>query len=72
MFLSAQKQGKNMTSDSVDLFTLKTNTSKAKFTQENLIFHYSSGYFGGVIVDSGSVASILVFFFFYNIQSFSD
>lgn len=61
-----------MTSDSVDLFTLKTNTSKAKFTQENLIFHYSSGYFGGVIVDSGSVASILLFFFFYNIQSFSD
>lgn len=61
-----------MTSDSVDLFTLKTNTSKAKFTQENLIFHYSSGYFGGVIVDSGSVASILVFVFFYNIQSFSD
>lgn len=53
-----------MTSDSVDLFTLKTNTSKAKFTQENLIFHYSSGYFGGVIVDSGSVASILFFFFF--------
>lgn len=53
-----------MTSDSVDLFTLKTNTSKAKFTQENLIFHYSSGYFGGVIVDSGSVASILLFFFF--------
>lgn len=53
-----------MTSDSVDLFTLKTNTSKAKFTQENLIFHYSSGYFGGVIVDSGSVASILFIFFF--------
>lgn len=59
-----------MTSDSVDLFTLKTNTGKAKFY---LIFHYSSGYFGGVIVDSGSVASIFVFlFFFYNIQSFSD
>lgn len=53
-----------MTSDSVDLFTLKTNTSKAKFTQENLIFHYSSGYFGGVIVDSGSVASILFIYFF--------
>lgn len=30
-----------MRSDSVDLFTLKTNTSKAKFTQENQIFHYS-------------------------------
>lgn len=59
-----------MTSDSVDLFTLKTNTGKAKFTHENLIFHYSSGYFGGVIVDSGSVASIFVFLFFFYIQTF--
>lgn len=31
---------KKMTTDSVDLFTLKTNTSKAKFTQENQISDY--------------------------------
>lgn len=61
MFLSAQKQGKNMTSDSVDLFTLKTNTSKAKFTQENLIFHYSSGYFHRRLRECGQ--HIIIFFF---------